>query len=90
MRLGQIIAAVVIAAPMVVGISAVGAAGQYEDGKAAYHAGDYNKALRLWRPLAERGVANAQYYMGAFYHLGVGVTQNYAATIKVRTQRQSR
>ena len=32
------------------------AAGDWEDGLAAYDAGDYQKALRLWKPLAKWGV----------------------------------
>ena len=29
--------------------------GDFEDGLAAYRAGDYQKALRLWKPVAEQG-----------------------------------
>ena len=36
------------------------AAGDFEDGKAAYGGGDYQKAVRLWKPLAEQGDANTQ------------------------------
>ena len=36
------------------------AAGDFEDGQAAYRAGDYQKAVRLWKPLAEQGDANTQ------------------------------
>jgi hypothetical protein len=34
--------------------------GPFEDGKAAYRSGDYETALRLWRPLADQGNAEAQ------------------------------
>jgi uncharacterized protein len=33
----------------------------FEDAKAAYQKGDYVTALRLWRPLADAGDANAQF-----------------------------
>jgi hypothetical protein len=37
---------------------------QFEKGRAAYGSGDYETALRLWRPLAADGDAMAQFYMG--------------------------
>jgi hypothetical protein len=46
------------------------------DGVAAHAAadrGDYDEAVRLWRPLAERGDPDAQYNLGVMYHLGHGV-----------------
>ena len=33
----------------------------FEDGVAATLKGDYATAMRLWRPLADQGVASAQY-----------------------------
>ena len=56
-------------------------AGPFEDGNAAYQRGDYAKALRLWRPLAENGNARAQWGLGAMYNFGWGVTQDYAAAV---------
>jgi uncharacterized protein len=40
------------------------AAGPIEDGVAASKRGDFATALRLWRPLAGQGNADAQYYLG--------------------------
>ncbi len=40
------------------------AAGPLEEGFAAYDRGDYATALRLFRPLAEQGDADAQYNLG--------------------------
>ena len=40
------------------------AAGDYEDGAAAYKAGDYQKALRLWKPVAEQANKFAQSILG--------------------------
>ena len=52
------------------------AAGPFEDGGAALKRGDYAEALRLWRPLADQGDANAQYMLGIMYANGRGVPQN--------------
>jgi len=42
-------------------------AGDLEDGEAAYNRWDYVEALRLLRPLAERGNAEAQLKLGYIY-----------------------
>ena len=39
-------------------------AGDYLDGVVAYNAGDYQKALRLWKPVAEQGNKFAQSILG--------------------------
>ena len=54
-------------------------AGPFEDAAAARGSGDYATALRLLRPLADQGIADAQYYLGLMYDTGEGVAQNYAA-----------
>jgi len=48
-------------------------AGPYEDGIAAYIAGDHETALENWRPLADQGDASAQFNLGAKYSIGKGV-----------------
>jgi uncharacterized protein len=48
-------------------------AGPFEDSVAAYQRGDYATALRLVRPLAEQGRADAQFGLGLMYHEGQGV-----------------
>jgi TPR repeat protein len=53
----------------------------YEDGIAAYQRGDYELAMRLWRPLAEHGNAEAQCNLGFLYATGEGVSQNDAAAV---------
>lgn len=50
----------------------------FDAGVAAYEAGDYAKALREWRPLAEQGNAAAQSALGILHYLGLGVTQDYS------------
>ena len=47
-----------------------------DEGLAAAKAGDYATALREWRPLAERGDARAQFYLGLMYEKGRGVAQD--------------
>jgi TPR repeat protein len=54
----------------------------FDEGVAAYKAGDYVKAVELWQPLAEQGVANAQYNLGIMYDNGEGVKQDYAEAAK--------
>ena len=49
-----------------------------EDGLAAYQAKDYAKAIALWRPLADSGLAAAQYRIGVMYAEGKGVATNDA------------
>lgn len=51
-------------------------AASFEDGFAAYSRTDYQTALRIWRPLAERGNASAQFYVGQLYATGKGVQQD--------------
>lgn len=45
-------------------------------GVVAWQAGNYDEAVRLWRPLADRGDADAQYNLAHAYKLGRGVPQN--------------
>jgi TPR repeat protein len=51
-------------------------AGPLDDADAAIKRRDYATALRIVRPLAERGDANAQYNLGVFYDNGLGVPQD--------------
>ena len=39
-------------------------------GAAAYLGGDYKTALQEFRPLAEQGIADAQYILGFMYYRG--------------------
>src|SRR5687767_12520940 len=57
-------------------------AGPLEDGVAAYDRGDYATALQFLRPLAERGLAYAQFNLGVMYERGRGVPQDYAKAAK--------
>ncbi len=57
-------------------------AGPFEDAQAAHSRRDYATALRLWRPLADQGNAEAQYALGFMYDGGQGVPKNYARAAK--------
>lgn len=57
------------------GLSA--AAADFEAGMQAYRGGDYLEALAQWRPLAEAGMAEAQFNLGLMYFSGKGVEQDY-------------
>ena len=47
------------------------------DGVAAYNRQDFVRASSIFLPLAERGVASAQTYLGFMFQTGRGVPQNY-------------
>jgi TPR repeat protein len=59
------------------GLAAPVVAGPFEDGLAAHKRGDYATTLRLWRPLADQGDAQAQFNLGVIYAKGQGVPQDY-------------
>ena len=58
------------------------AAQDLQKGIEAYERGDYAAALKEWRPLAEQGLAAAQYNLGLIYANGQGVKQDYAEAVK--------
>ena len=57
-------------------------AGDFEEGFAAAQKGDFATALRLWKPLAEQGNADAQFNFGVMYANGKGVAQDYKKAVK--------
>jgi TPR repeat protein len=59
-------------APYVTEISA-----DLDEGEKAFHAGNYKLAIARLKPLAERGGARAQWYLGNMYEQGRGVQQDY-------------
>jgi uncharacterized protein len=66
---------------LAIGFAGSVAAGPFEDGVDAVQSGDYATALRLIRPLAERGDPHAQIILGFMYGMGQGVTQDYGAMV---------
>lgn len=51
-------------------------------GYQAYEQGNYARALREWRPLAEAGHALAQTHLGFMHDQGHGVDQDYAEAMR--------
>jgi uncharacterized protein len=67
-----------LAGVLTVGLAGAAVAGPFEDAQAAYASGDYQGAIQLWRPLAERGDARAEYMLGLAFSLGRGVPRDCA------------
>ena len=65
-----------LAAAAAAGLAAAAAAQNVQTGIQAWQAGRYDEAVREWRPLADRGDADAQFNLGHAYRLGRGVPQN--------------
>ena len=55
--------------------------GPMDDAAAAYEAGDYDRAYRLFRPLAQQGSAVAQNHLGSMFAIGQGVPQDYGEAV---------
>lgn len=53
-------------------------AGRFEDASEASARGDHETAYRLFKPLTERGLPAAQYYVAVMYDLGLGIPQDYS------------
>ena len=49
----------------------------FEEGQSAYDRGEYEAAIREWRPVAESGDTRAQYELGLMYARGQGTPPNY-------------
>ena len=54
----------------------------YDKGLEAAQNGVFFFALAEWRPLAEQGLADAQYGLGVMYRNGYGVLQDYKEAVK--------
>src|SRR5260221_12553672 len=54
----------------------------YDDAFAAYQKGDYALALKLFKPLAEKGDGKAQYNVGTMYNNSLGVKTDYVEAAK--------
>ena len=62
---------------VLLGSAGMGWGADFQKGLDAVQRGDYTTALREWKPLAEQGVAFAQYNLGVMYAKGQGVIQDY-------------
>lgn len=53
-----------------------------DEGRQAYEKGEYAKALKELRPLAEKGQSKAQTILGFLYFQGLGMPENHAEGLK--------
>jgi TPR repeat protein len=53
----------------------------FDEGASAYKKGNYQAALKEFKPLAEQGNVDAQFSLGMIYRNGQGVTQDYKQAI---------
>src|SRR5690348_18489120 len=72
----------ILFAALLSGMATAQAATPYEQAFAAYQKGDYPQALKLLKPLAEKGNVNAQYNVGVMYNEALGVKTDYAEAAK--------
>jgi len=54
----------------------------YQDGIEAFEQKDFKRAFEKLRPLAEKGMADAQYNLGVMYEQALGVKQDYQEAIR--------
>ena len=78
MRKSILYGCAIMALVSVSGASSVAWAGPWEDGMVVYNRGDYVPAIRLFRPLAEKGNPKAQSVIGVMYRKGEGVARSSA------------
>src|SRR5215468_6513355 len=69
--------AVAVVALLLSGAGHAAYAQSLRDGVSAYNRQDYVRASGIFIPLAERGVAPAQTWLGFMFQTGRGVPQNY-------------
>jgi cell division septation protein DedD len=68
-----------VAAALLIGSVAPLFAQSVKTGIESWQRGDYAGAVATWRPLAEKGDADAQFNLGQAYRLGRGVSPNLSA-----------
>jgi TPR repeat protein len=71
--------AVVLVAAMLISVPA---AADFDSAVAAYERRDYKTALVEFKPLADQGIASAQFYLGIMYYNGQGVPEDDAEGMK--------
>ncbi len=73
----RVLCVLVLCAPVLALVATCPAMAGSSDGVAAFRRHDYAAAVAIFGPLAERGDARAQAYLGFMYANGYGVPQNY-------------
>lgn len=71
----------VLAVPLLLVTLTASLAQDYEAGVKAYNRGDYPAAFKQWKPLADKGDAKAQHYLGLMYTQGLGVPKDLAKAV---------
>jgi len=54
----------------------------FATGLEAYNSGDYATAIKEWKPLAEKGMADAQFNLAWMHYFGKGVKRSYTPAAK--------
>ena len=67
---------------IILSLLATPAAADFATGAAAYKNGDFETALKEWRPLADQGIAHAQWALASMYQYGDGVPQDFNTAFK--------
>jgi len=78
-RLGFLFRVVFISVWLATGLPSIA---DLQDGQRAYLEGDYETALREFKPLAEQGDANAQYALAVMYDNGRGMPPDDSQAVK--------
>ena len=81
-RMRKLSATLCLTIVVLLGSAGVSWGADFQKGLTAYERGDYATALREWTPLAEQGVADAQYNLGVMYGNGKGVPKDYETAVK--------
>lgn len=68
-----------VAAALMIWAAAPLSAQSVKAGIEAWQRADYSRAVAIWRPIAEKGDADAEFNLGQAYRLGRGVPTNLAA-----------
>ena len=74
--------AIFVVVLMISSVAAAMAADTLEDAVAAYRRADYATALRVYRSMADQGLAIAQFNVGLMYDNGQGVTKDEIQAMK--------
>src|SRR5260370_17944390 len=67
---------------LILSVATAMAADTLEDAVAAYRKADYATALRIYRSMADQGLAIAQFNVGLMYDNGQGVSKDEVQAIK--------
>ena len=75
--MGKLIGILCLFLTVLFGSVGISAGADLQKGWTAYQSGNFATALREWRPLAEKGNADAQYLVGGMYATGQGVIRDW-------------